>query len=34
MARHGDASVGLIHRGLRALRRDLQGLHDETGERP
>jgi RNA polymerase sigma-70 factor (ECF subfamily) len=34
MGRSVDAAVGLIHRGLRGLRRDLEGLHDETGERP
>jgi RNA polymerase sigma-70 factor, ECF subfamily len=34
MGRSIDAAVGLIHRGLRALRRDLDELRGETGGRP
>jgi RNA polymerase sigma-70 factor (ECF subfamily) len=33
MGRSVDAVVGLIHRGLRALRRDLEELRGETGDR-
>jgi RNA polymerase sigma-70 factor (ECF subfamily) len=33
MDRSVDAAVGLIHRGLRALRRDLEELRGETGAR-
>jgi RNA polymerase sigma-70 factor, ECF subfamily len=33
MERSVDAAVGLIHRGLRALRRDLEELRGETGDR-
>jgi RNA polymerase sigma-70 factor (ECF subfamily) len=33
MERSVDAVVGLIHRGLRALRRDLEELRGETGDR-
>jgi RNA polymerase sigma-70 factor (ECF subfamily) len=33
MERSVDAVVGLIHRGLRALRRDLEELRGETGAR-
>jgi RNA polymerase sigma-70 factor, ECF subfamily len=33
MERTVDAVVGLIHRGLRALRRDLEELRGETGDR-
>ena len=32
MGRSVDAVVGLIHRGLRALRRDLEELRGETGD--
>ena len=34
MERSVDAAVGLIHRGLRALRRDLDELRGEIGGRP
>jgi RNA polymerase sigma-70 factor (ECF subfamily) len=34
MARSVDSVVGLIHRGLRALRRDLEELRGETGGTP
>jgi RNA polymerase sigma-70 factor (ECF subfamily) len=34
MGRSADAVVGLIHRGLRALRRDLEELREEMGGRP
>ena len=34
MGRSVDAVVGLIHRGLRALRRDLEELRGEMGGRP
>ena len=34
MGRSVDAAVGLIHRGLRGLRRDLEELRGETGGRP
>jgi RNA polymerase sigma-70 factor (ECF subfamily) len=33
MGRSVDAVAGLIHSGLRALRRDLKELRNETGER-
>jgi RNA polymerase sigma-70 factor (ECF subfamily) len=33
MGRSVDAVVGMIHRGLRALRRDLEELREELGER-